>query len=63
MVPNFWVSLLPIAQFAYNSAVSELIRILLFFANYKYQPDITKELLKGEEAPKTIEYIKELKSL
>ena len=33
-----WVTYLPMAQFAYNSAVSETTGLSPFFANYGYQP-------------------------
>ena len=33
-----WVSLLPLAQFAYNSAPIETIKISPFYANYRFQP-------------------------
>ena len=35
-----WVSLLPLAQFAYNSAVQESTGISPFYANYGFQPEI-----------------------
>jgi len=33
-----WVKLLPMAQFAYNSAVTETTKISPFYANYGYEP-------------------------
>ena len=37
---NDWVSLLPVAQIAYNSATTETTRVLPFFANYGFELDI-----------------------
>lgn len=38
-----WVSLLPLAQFAYNSAPTETTKISPFYANYGYQPEAYRE--------------------
>ena len=38
-----WVQILPIAQFVYNSTISEPIRVLLFFANKGYNPTVYKQ--------------------
>jgi transposase InsO family protein len=34
-----WAELLPLAEHAYNTAVSETIKMSPFFANYGYQPE------------------------
>jgi transposase InsO family protein len=34
-----WVELLPLAQFAYNSAVTETTKVSPFYANYGYDPE------------------------
>ena len=39
---NNWVDLLPLAQFAYNSAESEGTGVTPFFANYGYTPEVYK---------------------
>ena len=38
-----WVQLLPMAQFAYNSAIQETIGMSPFFANYGYNPEAYRE--------------------
>lgn len=58
-----WVQLLPLAQFAFNSAVSEPTGLSPFYANYGYEPDIAKEPILGKEAPKAVEHADELKEL
>jgi hypothetical protein len=34
-----WAELLPLAEHAYNTAVSETTKMSPFFANYGYQPE------------------------
>jgi hypothetical protein len=38
-----WVELLPLAQFAYNSAKSESTKISPFYANYGYEPEAYRQ--------------------
>lgn len=60
---NDWVKLLPLAQFAYNSAPSESTRTSPFYANYGYQPTAygeARETIDSPRATKTAEQIKDL---
>ena len=43
-----WVELLPLAQFAYNSAKSETTQVSPFFANHGYEPEAYKQPRKDE---------------
>lgn len=43
-----WVELLPMAQFAYNSAKSEPTQVSPFFANHGYDPEAYKQPRKDE---------------
>ena len=45
-----WVSLLPIAQLAYNNKRSETIKLILFFANFGKN---TNSFLYPREGPNT----------
>jgi len=40
---NNWVKLLPMAQFAYNSATTETTKVSPFFANYGFEPDAYRQ--------------------
>ncbi len=40
-----WVGLLPLAQFAYNSASTETTKVSPFFANYGFDPEIHRQPL------------------
>jgi hypothetical protein len=40
-----WVSLLPLAQFAYNSAELEGTGVTPFYANFRYTPEVYQTLL------------------
>ena len=40
---NNWVELLPLAQFAYNSSETETTFVILFFANFGYEPIAYRE--------------------
>jgi hypothetical protein len=40
---NNWVKLLPMAQFAYNSAITETTKVSPFFANYGFEPDAYRQ--------------------
>jgi hypothetical protein len=43
-----WVSLLPMAQFAYNSAITETTKVSPFFANHGYDPQAYREPRKDD---------------
>jgi hypothetical protein len=43
-----WVQILPMAQFAYNSAMTETTKVSPFFANHGYQPEAYREPRKDE---------------
>jgi hypothetical protein len=50
---NDWVSLLPIAQLAYNRTTTETTKVSPFFANYGYEPEIDRkgtDVTKSEKA-------------
>src|SRR5271165_3382894 len=56
--------LLPLAEFAYNSAIHNTTKCLLFFANYRYKPQVYKELLEDKlKAQRAITSAKELKEM
>ena len=40
---NNWVKLLPMAQFAYNSAITETTKVSPFFANYGFEPEAYRQ--------------------
>ena len=59
-----WVNLLPLAQFAYNSAESETTGVTPFFANHGYNPSIYKApLIDSAHAHGAILKVEELKTL
>ncbi|KAI1856182.1 uncharacterized protein JN550_013896 [Neoarthrinium moseri] len=58
-----WVELLPIAQFAYNNSETESIGTTPFYANYGFNPDMTKEPLPGVLAEKAITHADKLQDL
>jgi hypothetical protein len=58
-----WVELLPVAQFAYNSATAESTKVSPFFANNGYNPEIHREPRQGPEVPKAFRKAEELKTL
>ena len=41
-----WVNLLPLAEYAYNSATQESSKVSPFYANYGFEPDATWPLPK-----------------
>jgi hypothetical protein len=57
-----WVQILPVAQFAYNSAMSETTKTSPFFANYGYQPEAYRQPrqdeARAEQAMIAVEQIK-----
>lgn len=61
---NNWVELLPIAQYAYNSAVSESTGFTPYQANYGFTPTIMNEPRTDERPAQTaLERSKELKEI
>jgi hypothetical protein len=58
-----WVTLLPLAQFAYNSSHNESIKCSPFFANYGFEPEIHRTPRQGQEVPKAYRQARELKAL
>jgi transposase InsO family protein len=60
---NDWVTKLPTAQIAYNSAKTETTQVTPFYANYGYEPDFRKEVLPGPLAEKAILSAEQLRSL
>jgi len=59
-----WVSLLPLAQFAYNSAPTETTKISPFYANYGFQPQAYRNPRDGailaEKAQVKVQDLKKL---
>jgi hypothetical protein len=59
-----WVGLLPMAQFAYNSASTETTKVSPFFANYGFEPEAYRTPRTSEYAAQrailSVENIKEL---
>lgn len=59
-----WVKLLPIAQFAYNSAKSEATQVSPFFANYGFEPKAYRQPRKddtmAEQAIVTVDKLQHL---
>lgn len=59
-----WVSLLPLAQFAYNSAKADTIGVSPFFANYGRNPELYREALpektRAQHAQITVEQLQKL---
>ena len=57
-----WVQILLIAQFAYNSAMTETTKASPFFANYGYQPEAYRQLrtdpARAEQAMIAVEQLK-----
>jgi len=59
-----WVQLLLLAQFAYNSSATEATKTSLFYANYRYEPEIARLPLPvqsvTEKAKVRVEELQEL---
>ena len=59
-----WVTLLPLAQFAYNSAKQETTQVSPFFANYSFEPELYRQQLLdtvlAQKAHITVEQLKAL---
>jgi hypothetical protein len=61
---NNWVGLLPLAQFAYNSADTETTKVSPMYANYGYNPEAYKTPLQpGADAHEARVKVDNLKSL
>jgi hypothetical protein len=58
-----WVKWLPLAQFAYNSQATETTKCSPFFANYGFEPEISRPTNNGPEVPQAFRQVKELKAL
>lgn len=58
-----WVEYLPMAEFSYNSSVSESTKLTPFFANKGYEPQAYRMPRKGEEVQKAIIKAEDLKKL
>nr|AAG24792.1 pol protein [Colletotrichum gloeosporioides] len=58
-----WVVLLPIAQFAYNSAVGESTKESPFYLNYGFEPTAYGEPRAGPEAVKAVASVKQIKDI
>ena len=41
-----WDELLPLAKYAYNSAISETTKMSPFYANYRFEPKQSFELIR-----------------
>jgi hypothetical protein len=57
-----WVQILPMAQFAYNSATAEATKVSPFFANFGYQPEAYRQprpdKARAEQARIIVEQLK-----
>ncbi|KAL0934452.1 reverse transcriptase domain protein [Colletotrichum truncatum] len=60
---NNWVQLLPMAQFAYNSAVGESTKESLFYLNYGFNPTAYGQPRQGPTALKAVADINKLKEI
>jgi len=60
---NNWVQLLPTAQFAHNSAVSETTKVSPFYANYGFEPRAYGSTLPGATAQKAMIEIEKIRNL
>lgn len=59
-----WVELLPVAQFAYNNAMSSTTGHTPFYANYGYHPQLAYEPQgRYEEAPTAKEHVDKLRQI
>lgn len=59
-----WVQLLPLAQFAYNSASTEATKTSPFYANYGYEPQVSKApIITQHESEKATLHADELRAL
>lgn len=60
---NDWVQLLPLAQFAYNSAFNESTKKTPMYANYGYTPTVYGEASEAKDAPTATKAAEQLKQL
>ena len=59
-----WVTLLPLAQFVYNSAKQKTTQVSPFFANYGFEPELyQQQLLDTVLAQKAYITVEQLKML
>lgn len=58
-----WVELLPLAQFAYNSARTSTTEQSPFFANYGHEPQAYHEEIIGPEAPTATKKTQQIKEI
>ncbi|KAF4415710.1 Transposon Ty3-I Gag-Pol polyprotein [Colletotrichum fructicola] len=58
-----WVVLLPIAQFAYNSAVGESTKESPFYLNYGFEPTAYGERRAGPTAIKAVASVRQIKDI
>ncbi|KAF4482546.1 Transposon Tf2-9 polyprotein [Colletotrichum fructicola Nara gc5] len=58
-----WVVLLPIAQFAYNSAVGESTKESPFYLNYGFEPTAYGEPRAGPAAVKAVASVRQIKDI
>ena len=58
-----WVPLLPMAQFAYNSADTSTTKVSPFYANYGYEPEAYREPIEGTEAQSATERATKIRDL
>jgi hypothetical protein len=53
---NNWVELLPIAQYAYNSAVTESTKMSPYMANYGFEPQVFYEPMPAKQMNQTAKF-------
>ena len=58
-----WVEHLPIAQYAYNSAIHEATSMTPFYANYGFEPEITRHALNKSTNPRATTQVYKLREL
>jgi transposase InsO family protein/murein DD-endopeptidase MepM/ murein hydrolase activator NlpD len=58
-----WVQLLPMAQFAYNSADTSTTKMSPFYANYMHEPEAYREPISGIEAQTATEKATKIRKL
>jgi hypothetical protein len=57
-----WVSLLPLAEFAYNNTISQTINMTPFFANYGYHPNF-QATVHSSTTPAAEEHVKNIQDV
>jgi hypothetical protein len=58
-----WVSLLPIAQIAYNNKQSEATGQTPYFANYRRNPNLFQQTFSSPKAKAAIKLVEEIKAI